>query len=91
MECSRCKMVRFNCNNIVKVKLTKVGIDIYYHRNDDINEQYQKELIKPNMPVIDNEGYSEFQLWELMKIFGKHMYNGCNPPFETEILFSEST
>lgn len=35
---------------------------------------------------VDKEGFSSYQLWELMQIFGKYMYCGSEVPFETEII-----
>lgn len=80
----------FNINNYVKVKLTEEGKYIYYHHFDDMNEGILKQGGKPLNPIeleYDNDGYVEFQLWHLMKIFGKHLFNGCRVPFETVIKF----
>ena len=81
----------FNINDYVKVKLTEKGKYIYYHRFDDINEENlkggYKTIINPIELEYDDEGYTEFQLWHLMEIFGKHLFNGCNIPFETTIKF----
>lgn len=84
------KYQTFNINDYVKVKLTEKGKYIYYHQFDDINQNIRKVGGKP-LSVIelkyDNEGYTEFQLWRLMEIFGEHLYNGCDLPFETTIKF----
>ena len=64
--------MEFNINHNVRVRLTKRG----------------KEIIDAegiSMPNEDKNGYSEWQLWYLMKIFGQYLYNGCNVPFETTI------
>ena len=78
----------FNINNYVKVKLTEKGKYIYYHQFDDINECRQKIGCKPLNPLelkYDDEGYVEIQMWHLMEIFGEHLYNGCEIPFNTTI------
>ena len=72
----------FNINNYVKVKLTEKGKYIYYHRFDDIS-------LSPIELEYDDEGYVEFQLWHLMQIFGEHLFNGCDIPFETTIKFKK--
>jgi len=71
----------FNINNNVWVKLNDYGMLIHKkHYN-----KYKTEYIPPHK---DDEGWSKFQLWTLMSIYGKYMYNGCNIPFETDILFN---
>jgi hypothetical protein len=76
----------FNINNYVKVKLTDKGKEIFYHQHDEINDLAGKELIEPHYPEVDVDGYTEFQLWELMRLYGEHLSNGCNLPFETNIV-----
>ena len=78
----------FNINDYVKVKLTEKGKYIYYHQFDDMNVDILKRGGKPLNPIelkYDDEGYTEFQMWHLMEIFGKYLFNGCNIPFETTI------
>lgn len=80
----------FNINDYVKVKLTERGKYIYSHYYDDLNALIIKNGGKHLEPVeiqYDEEGYTEFQMWHLMKIFGKHLFNGCEVPFETTIKF----
>ena len=59
---------QFNLNDDVKVKLTDHGRDLLA----------KKRLTRQP----DEAGYTKFQLWELMNIFGEHFYNGCSIPFE---------
>lgn len=80
----------FNINDYVKVKLTEKGKYIYYHQFDDMNVDIIKMDGKPLNPIelkYDDDGYVEFQMWHLMEIFGKHLFNGCDIPFETTIKF----
>ena len=65
--------VRINLNEDVKVKLTDLGKDIYYHRFDGFNRICGKIVCKPSFPKVDAEGYTKFQLWNFMKIYGEHM------------------
>jgi hypothetical protein len=70
-------MTAININEWVKVKLTDYGWEVLWERGHNI---YVK---------TDAEGYSKFQLWDLMNIFGHTLYLG-NPkaPFEAgEIIF----
>lgn len=84
----------FNINDYVKVKLTEKGKRIYYHQFDDMNEVIQQingNLIKPPELSYDDDGYVELQMWHLMEIFGRYLYNECDIPFETTIKFKIST
>lgn len=65
--------VRINLNEVVKVKLTDLGKDIYYHRFDKLNRQYGRIICKPSFPKEDTEGYVEFQLWDFIQIYGEHI------------------
>jgi hypothetical protein len=78
----------FNINDFVKVKLTEKGKYIYYHQFDDMNEEILKMGGRPLEPIrlkYDDNGYVEFQMWNFMEIFGRHLCNGCDIPFYTTI------
>ena len=75
-------MKKFSVNDMVKVKLTDVGKDIFYHQFDDLNEMYNEVMIKPRYPEVDDEGFTKFQLWHLMNIYGPHLRLGGDAPFE---------
>lgn len=78
--------VKVNINDFIKVKLTDHGKDIYEHHNDDLIKKvegdYIKEALKPIPLNYDDKGYTDFQLWNFMNIFGKHMFNGAEPVIE---------
>ena len=64
-----------NLNDWVKVKLTDLGKEIYYHQYDDIlkvNPNASK-IITPNFPKVDEEGYTQFMLWEFIHIYGNYI------------------
>ena len=65
--------VRINLNEFVKVKLTDLGKDIYYHQFDKMNQQWGRIVCKPSFPKEDAEGYTKFQLWDFIEIYGKHI------------------
>ena len=72
-------MKQLNLNSIIKVKLTDRGKDIYYHQFDDVNKECIARGIRPReprMPDVDSEGYTEFQLWHFMNMFGEYMVLG---------------
>ena len=74
---------RLNLNEKIKVKLTDLGRDIYYHRYDRLIEANIN--IKPSFPKEDKNGFSTFQLWDFMNIYGS--YIGMCLPNVTEDLY----
>ena len=54
--------IKINLNEFIKVKLTGLGKDIYSHR-------YNGELF----PKIDENGYTRFQLWDFIQLYGEHI------------------
>lgn len=79
------KLVDFNINHYVRVKLTEQGLAIHKADHMKIFSGCLKTYPYKE-PYTDHDGYSRWQLWNLMHIFGSKCYNGCNPPFETEII-----
>ena len=80
----------FNINEIVKVKLTQKGKIIYLEYQIEIQKRFNRDGIKIDVPLnveVNNEGFSSFQLWRFMEIFGSHMYCGAEPVIEGPILY----
>ena len=71
-------MTKINLNEIVKVKLTPLGAEIYYKQFDELNKECGREICKPQMPRIDKDGYTEFQLWHFIELYGQHI-GVCKP------------
>ena len=65
--------LKINLNEVVKVKLTGLGKDIYYHQFDELNRRYGRVVCKPSFPEEDAEGYTKFQLWNFIEIYGEHV------------------
>ena len=72
------KTIRINLNEPIKVKLTDWGKEIYYHQYDRTNQIAGKEICKPSFPREDENGYTEFQLWCFIELYG--MYMGMTLP-----------
>lgn len=72
-------MDKINVNQTVRVKLTEYGVDAF--------KEYYGRFSRQATPLMDMDGYTTFQLWELMQLYGPHM-EMANPkgvPFDTEI------
>lgn len=68
--------MKINLNDYVKVKLTDLGKDIYYHQYDSINEFIKSrggEPIPPKMPEVDEDGKTSIALWEFIVLYGEHI------------------
>lgn len=65
--------IRINLNESIKVKLTDWGKEIYYHQYDEINKIAGREVCKPKFPKEDENGYTEFQLWDFIQLYGMHI------------------
>lgn len=75
-------MKEFNINDEIKVKLTEKGSRAMY------NYYICRGCITSKLP--DENGYTRFQLWEFMSIFGQYMHIGNNDMFEDlNILINE--
>jgi hypothetical protein len=65
--------IRINLNEPIKVKLTDWGKEIYYHQYDRTNRIAGREICKQKYPKEDENGYTEFQLWHFIELYGGHM------------------
>ena len=74
------KATKINLNDRIKVKLTPLGAEIYYHQYDDIHKDYpkMKKHLQSSLPKVDENGYTEFQLWHFMELYGKYI-GMCKP------------
>ena len=70
---TRDNIQKINLNETIKVKLTPYGAEIYYKQFDELNKQCGREICKPHMPRIDKDGYTEFQLWHFIELYGQHI------------------
>ena len=73
----------FNMNQTIKVKLKDEGRDIYYHQYDS---WIHNTNLKPSYPTVDEEGYTEFQMWRFIELYGKYIKFDKDQPFNLNIL-----
>ena len=79
-------MIKFNINDYVWVRLTDEGKKQLKKQEDSLELKMPGVDFKNYLiPCEDSDGWSRWQLWELMYYFGNELYNGCRIPFETEI------
>lgn len=81
-------MRSFNLNDNVRVKLTEHGhailkadIDSVDYCDQDDLKNYAHSKAEP-----DADGYNTFHMWQLMSVFGSHMYNGAKNVFENNAI-----
>jgi hypothetical protein len=72
----------FNVNHYVYVRLTDRGRQIHRERFEAV---FAGTKIKYSAPVENADGWSKWQLWDLMNVFGEHVRLGVELPFECEI------
>lgn len=82
---------RMNFNQSVKVKLTDEGVNILREQYEELERHYRertgKDTVEPFVHKTDEEGYSSFPIWQLMKKFGPHIVVGKPEPFKGEMIF----
>lgn len=80
-------MKKINLNDIIKVKLTDAGKDVYYHQYDELNKHYGGEFVKPRFPDVDEGGFTELQLWDFMQVYGPHISIVSKPFIENNNIY----
>lgn len=79
-------MIEVNINQIVYAKLTNAGRQIHKSHYDKMLGAYKSYVYESYRPKEDKEGFSKFHLWDLMRIFGPYLYDGCLLPFESDFI-----
>ena len=81
---------KINLNDRIRVKLTPLGAKIFYSQFDELNLSLGREVVKPHMPVIDKDGYTEMQLWCFIQLYGQYIGVGRGKVIEPlDIIFTE--
>lgn len=74
-------------NDTIKVQLTETGKAILKHRYDDLIARFPRLKEKLVVKTPDSEGFYFFTFWDLMNLFGEHMWPGEEVAF-TEVVFA---
>ena len=81
------KPVNFNINHQVKVKLTNYGISVWAeHYNKYSTKPLTAESILKLKDKEDENGYTNFQMHDLMSVFGDKISMGGKLCFDTNIV-----
>ncbi|OMF54693.1 hypothetical protein BK138_16170 [Paenibacillus rhizosphaerae] len=83
-------MFEVNFNDEVKVKLTEHGLSLLEKEQKLLNEYIQRnggKGVGEYKPRIDEDGYTSFQLWDLMHRLGPYLSLGLPEPFEGRMIF----
>ncbi len=62
--------ITFKLNSVVKVKINDIGISMLRHQHEDLWGD-KKEFV---LPSVDENGYTEMKLWDLMMSFGSSVF-----------------
>ena len=79
-----------NFNDAVKVRLTGCGEEILKDQHDELNKHILNrggKGIGPYVSRVDPEGWTTFQIWDLMQRLGPHMSIAKSEPFKGEMIF----
>lgn len=75
-------------NEYVYVKLNQKGLNELKRQGDELRATF-KNLGPYEPPKVDDNGYSKFQLHDLMFRLGHLCQLGFEPPFDTDILIDK--
>ena len=78
-------MKTLNLNTYVKVKLTKLGEEIYNHQYDWAVGRLQN--FERPLPNLDEDGFITIELWKLFEIYGKYVACGRDQVFKGTVIY----
>lgn len=82
--------MKYNINDYIKVRLTDEGRRIHRAHHAEIVSALPEKirhshLIQYSPPIEDELGWSTWQGWNLMQVFGPYMGLSAKLPFDTVI------
>ena len=81
--------LEFNINEIIKVKLYDKGYQVLVDNHNSylgIIKSFDRRDIDYYKSQADENGYTEFQMWGFMNIFGKYIQLGKTGYFNYNII-----
>lgn len=83
------KTIPFNINSTVRVRVNERGEAHLLKRHvEQFGDYLDKFPYRPK--ATDENGYSRWQLWDLMQSFEGCIHLGCHMPYDPEILMEVS-
>ncbi|MDT9719140.1 hypothetical protein QVE09_09520 [Paenibacillus sp. ClWae2A] len=79
-----------NFNDQVKVKLTSYGKQLLKDQREELNRYILSrggKGVGPYVEKVDSDGYTRFQIWDLMQRLGPYMTIGNPEPIEGDMIF----
>ena len=79
----------FNINHEVKVRVTEKGYQVWLeHSNQFVkySSSAKSTTLEELKSKEDEGGWVEFQMWDMMNIFGRHMVMGFDNVIDPNIL-----
>ena len=88
MKMCDCEATRFefNLNSHIRFKPTEFGKIVYKAYWMPYSKSGEASELK-----VDNEGWSEMQLWDFICVFGQSFTCGMNCPVETTVVLINNT
>ncbi len=83
---------KFNINNTIKVKLKDEGYQIMadeHNRFIPVIKNWQYRDLNYYKEAADSDGYTTFQAWCFIELFGQYTGIGFNTPYHPTILIDE--
>lgn len=82
------KLVPFNVNSFIRVRLTDKGVEILRRRHQTLWEMvyaHSSREIPPFRLDTDDEGWTRFQMWDFIQVFGPVTGMGVQESYSTNI------
>lgn len=77
--------IPFNANYMVKVKLTELGRQVIEDQHARLKAEYPKLRVTRGLN-IDADGYTQFQMWDLIATFGAYVGLARPQPYSMDML-----
>ena len=81
--------MKLNINECLKVKLTTAGINELSRQREEFIRAFPHIKLGDLIKNTDSDGYTKFQLHDLMNKFGHMMSVGSELPFHANILIGD--
>lgn len=81
--------VRIGLNEPVRMRLNDHGRALHAQNWAELRKGHENVIRETPQPEPDADGVSTWSMWELMQVFGPHIWHGSQLPFEDNLLVFE--